>query len=494
MILKRVNPIDVGVNPNAILNIVNTLDKCNCHSLMILRHDKVICEGWWKPYKKDYNHVLFSLSKSFVATAICFAVQEGLLSFDDFVVNFFKDQFPYRPCENMEKVQIKHLLMMGYGHNVNQEPDWYLRENWLDENLKIYLEEEPGTKFHYDNRCPFLCSVILQRVTGLTVLDYLKPRLFEPLGIEGAWWESKNGINIGRGGLNLKTEDIGKFGLFLLHKGKINGKQLLKEEFIDQMTSFKLPTKGSGFTSKPVIDWLSGYGYFFWMCSQEGAFRADGACCQFSVVMPKQDIVVAITAGTSSAGQIILQSLWDNLTQNLDLNIENQNQNESQNEGEFEDKQNVLMSRLNSLHIPYPPGNYDFSYLSNYSGNVYLICENKMNITKLSIDFNDKFDTIRLWIKEEMIEVKAGHGEWIETDTKFHPEDFIAHTTFFFSNVGCSSAFDNNEYIIKFAFTRTPYCDTLKLKFDDKVILGEYICNPVMQHRGNRFQIMGSKI
>ena len=495
-------PSNVGVDPKKILNIINTLDECNCHSLMILKNEKVICEGWWKPYHPSYNHVMFSLSKSFVAVAICFAVQEGLLSFDDFLIDFFtrkkpeklKEYFPFKPCENMEKVQIKHLLMMGLGHETSSDPDWFLSDDWLKEILYRYIEKAPGSYFSYDNGCPFLCSVIIQNLTGQTVFEYLKPRLFDPLGIKDAWWETnKDGYNIGRGGLNLKTEDIAKFGIFLIRKGNWQGKQLLQSQYIDIITTCKISTAESLFTKRPVKDWKQGYGYYFWMCQPEGVYRAEGACCQFCVVMPKNDIVVAITAGTSTAGQIILQSLWDNLD---DLT------KDSSPIANNEIDQKQLNERLNSLIIsPFiiTDSNFIPQYKIPFPNKTFSVFENHAKISKIAFSFGETYDTIQIWVKnqnnsetnDELFEVKAGHGQWIENNTNFRPDDFHANYTLFYNNTASASYWNDNEYHIRFIFTRTPYIDTFKVQFDGNTFIGEYQCRPIMPLRGNKFMLFG---
>lgn len=491
-------PATEGVNPELLLNIVNVLDQCCCHSVMILRHDKIICEGWWKPYNPNYPHVLFSLSKSFLSTAVCFAVQEGLLSFEDYIVKFFPEHFPTPPCESMQKVQIKHLLSMSYGRKTSLDPDYYYLKDWLEFSLHPYLYSEPGTQFNYDNRCPFILSVIMQNVTGMTVLDYLKPRFFEPLGIENPFWEQKNGYNIGRGGLNLKTEDIAKFGLFLIHRGLYNGKQLLNANLVDEMTKFQI--KAIIEPVDPNPDYNIGYGYFFWMCQPEGAFRGDGACGQFLFVMPKQDIIVAVTAGTTEKAETIMQVLWDNLVDKLDdskalSNTEVVNKN-----------QKLLEEKLNSLMIPYVSSSYKhLGEVSKYSGKVYNVCHNRPNIVKLSVIFGESSDVLKLWTlgnsaepsknppKEPvLLTLKVGHDEWLENETNFEVENFHAHSTILFSNVACSSKWlSKNEYAVKLVYTQTPYSDTLKIAFNENGINGEYSCDPVMLNRGDSFQIMG---
>jgi CubicO group peptidase (beta-lactamase class C family) len=150
-------------------------------------------------------------------------------------------------------------------------------------------------------------SAIVQRVTGQTVLDYLKPRLFEPLGIDDpTWTTSPEGVSIGGYGLYLRTEDIAKFGQLYLQKGEWHGKQLIPAEWIQQATS-KQVSNGSN----PDSDWDQGYGFQFWRCRHD-AYRGDGKDGQFCIVLPKQDAVIAITANAGNM-QAELNVVWDKL-------------------------------------------------------------------------------------------------------------------------------------------------------------------------------------
>ena len=152
-----------------------------------------------------------------------------------------------------------------------------------------------------------MCSAIVQKVTGQTVLDYLRPRLFEPLGIEGAAWStSPQGISAGGWGLFLKTEDIAKFGQLYLQRGQWNGKQILPAAWVEQATARQVSNG-----SDPARDWDQGYGFQFWRC-RHGVYRGDGAFGQFCLVMPEQDAVVAITADTKDM-QAQLNLVWDKL-------------------------------------------------------------------------------------------------------------------------------------------------------------------------------------
>jgi hypothetical protein len=152
-----------------------------------------------------------------------------------------------------------------------------------------------------------MLSAAVQKATGQTVLDYLKPRLFEPLGIDHPTWEtSPQGISAGGFGLSIRTEDIAKFGQLYLQKGKWQGKQLVPEAWVDVAT-----TRQTSNGSNPKSDWDQGYGYQFWRC-RHGAYRGDGAFGQYCIVLPRQDAVIAITSGVKDM-QAVLNLVWDKL-------------------------------------------------------------------------------------------------------------------------------------------------------------------------------------
>jgi CubicO group peptidase (beta-lactamase class C family) len=154
-------------------------------------------------------------------------------------------------------------------------------------------------------------SAILTKATGQTTLDYLKPRLFEPLGIEIPRWNSSpEGYSIGGYGLYLHTEDIAKFGQLYLQKGKWNGQQLIPLTWIAQATAMQVPNDKEDH-AKMGPDWREGYGFQFWRC-QHGAFRGDGAGGQIVAVLPEQDMVVAMTAQAGHM-QEELNAIWDHL-------------------------------------------------------------------------------------------------------------------------------------------------------------------------------------
>lgn len=305
--LPRQSPESQGVSSAAIREFVEMANVKidTLHSFMLVRHGAVVAEGWWKPESPDKPHVLHSLSKSFCSTAVGLAVSDGKLSIDDPVLKFFPDDAPEMPSEKLKQMRVRDLLTMSTGHET--EPKFTSDAPWVKAFLAHPVPHKPGAHFQYNSPATYMQSAIVQRVTGQTVLEYLRPRLFEPLGIENpTWMTSPEGINTGGWGLMVCTEDIAKFGQLYLQKGQWNGRQLIPAAWVEQATA-KQVSNGSD----PARDWDQGYGFQFWRC-RHGAYRGDGAFGQFCIVLPEQDAVIAITADTKDM-QAELNVVWDKL-------------------------------------------------------------------------------------------------------------------------------------------------------------------------------------
>lgn len=305
--LPRATPESQGLSSDAVLDFLKTAnDKVqSMHSVVLVRHGKVILESWWSPEAPDKPHVLWSLSKSFTSTAVGLAVADGKLSIDDPVLKFFPESNPDNPSTNLKGMRVRDLLTMATGHQ--DEPKVRDQADWIKAFLAHPVPHKPGTHFQYNTPATFMQSAIVQKVTGEKIVDYLTPRLFEPLGIESHQWDNNpQGISIGGYGLYLRTEDIAKFGQLYLQRGVWDGKQLIPTDWVDQATS-KQVSNGSD----PNRDWDQGYGFQFWRC-RHGAYRGDGKDGQFCIVLPEQDAVVAITANTPDM-QGELNIVWEKL-------------------------------------------------------------------------------------------------------------------------------------------------------------------------------------
>jgi len=241
--LPRSTPERQGISSADILDFVATADRQidTMNSFMLVRHGYVVAEGWWGPYDRDTPHILYSLSKSFTSTAVGFAVTEGRLKVDDKVVHFFPDDLPETVSDHLAALRVRDLLTMSVGHTKDSTPLIRKEDNWARAFLALPIENQPGSTFLYNSGATYMLSAIVQKLTGQKLIDYLGPRLFEPLDIQRMTWETcPRGINTGGWGLSVQTECLAKFGQFYLQKGVWNGRQILPQAWIDEATTFKI--------------------------------------------------------------------------------------------------------------------------------------------------------------------------------------------------------------------------------------------------------------
>jgi CubicO group peptidase (beta-lactamase class C family) len=314
--LPQTTPEKQGVPSAAILDFVDAVDKQaaekqveGLHSLMLLRHGHTVAQGWWAPYSAQGRQLLFSVSKSFTSTAVGLAVSEGLLTVDDPVVRFFPAECPPTVSDNLADMTVRHLLTMTTGHaeDTVDRVARQVNDDWAKVFLAQPVDHRPGTTFVYNSGASYLLSAIVQRLTGKTLLDYLGPRLFAPLGITDPTWEScPHGVNTGGWGLSLRTRDIARFGQLHLDGGRWQGRQVVPRAWVDQATAWQVPNSHDA-----GVDWHQGYGYQFWRCRHD-AYRGDGAFGQFCLVLPDRDAVLAITAGLADM-QGVLDQVWEYL-------------------------------------------------------------------------------------------------------------------------------------------------------------------------------------
>ena len=242
-------------------------------------------------WDEECRRNVYSASKSFTSCAVGFAVQEGLISLDEKLVDAFAGDLPEEVSENLVKATVKDLLTMCLGQeNGNlmgaQRPQ-YEEEDWVKMSLAIPFVYEPGTHFVYNNVGPYLAGILVQRRSGCRdLVDYLMPRLFRPLGIRRPTWESDPmGLSFGAGGLFLTLSELHKLGLLYLQKGCWNGRQLLPEEWIMESTKKQVENNLDSY----------GYGYLFWG-GPEGTFRADGKYCQLSIICREKNAVISLVS------------------------------------------------------------------------------------------------------------------------------------------------------------------------------------------------------
>lgn len=411
--LPRSTPEQEGVDSEGIIRFLEAIkeNKLELHSFMFMRHGKVIAEGWASPFSDSLNHTLYSVTKTFTSTAVGFAVSENLLSVDDKVISFFPESLPDTISPYLEKLSVKHLLSMSTGQD--PEPTFSLTDtNCVRTFLAVPIIHEPGSKFHYNSYASYMLSAIVQKVSGQKLYDYLQPRLFEPLAIKNVdWMEDASGINTGGWGLSVKTEDLAKLGQLYLQKGQWNGKQLLPEWWIEEATSKKIeqaPQKTK--EEKTGNDWEQGYCYQIWR-SMHG-YRADGAYGQYIVVLPKEDMVVAITSHIPDM-QKMLTLLWKHIIpavqdKTITLNTENQEK---------------IKELTTALAISVPGGWTESPMEKTITGKTYEILPNEPQLENVKIRFDKDSCILNFQLSTEDQIFNLGKGFWSTSGSCFWEDD-----------------------------------------------------------------------
>jgi CubicO group peptidase (beta-lactamase class C family) len=449
--LPRCTPAEAGVPTEAVLAFLDAVEGKvgGLHGFMLVRHGKVAAEGWWRPYGARYPHMLFSLSKSFTSTGVGLAIAEGKLALDAPVLSFFPEDAPASPDANLKAMQVRHLLTMTSGH-ATDTLDRTVRStegNWVRTFLSLPVEHKPGTNFVYNSGATYMLSAIVQKVTGMTLLQYLKPRLFDPLGIRGMTWQTcPRGINTGGWGLSIKTEDIARFGQLYLQKGVWQGRQLVPQAWIAEATSKQVDNG-----TDPNSDWAQGYGYQFWRC-RHNCYRGDGAFGQYCIVMPDQDAVVAITSGVSDM-QAVLNAVWDHLLPAMEPGAQ-PSPVASQNSA----TDARLRTRVARLEVPRSPGGPDSPAAKRLHGKRYVLDANEAGLAAVTLTFTPARGTLTVEDAQGTHHVEFAIRDWLrgKTTLESQPSSPVA---------ACAAWTEPEVLTVKICYYQTPFIRTFRLAF-----------------------------
>ena len=287
-------PEEVGVSSEKMLEMCKAMEKTGYHGFMVIRHGKIAFQAFKKPYTATIPHAMYSVSKGLTVIAIGFAVNEGLLSLDDRVI----DYFPVKCDEYMKKIRLRHLISLSAGREVFPLKN-KAKNDWTEMFLKSKAVYEPGENFSYINENFHMALAMLRKVTGVSTVEYLTPRLFEPLGIEPPFWETDHhGVEAGGWGLILPAVDLAKIGLCFMNDGVYNGRQVIPKDWIAQATTNHKSPKARDQGAHNF-----GYGYGLWIRDNDnGPVRFDGLFGQI-VEMYRDYDAIAVTVGGDIAGE-----------------------------------------------------------------------------------------------------------------------------------------------------------------------------------------------
>lgn len=399
--LQRSTPEAEGIPSAAVITLFDSLTalpQTDIHSVMVIRHGKVTGEIYPIPFAPEYRHTMYSCSKTFVGVAVGLAIADNRLRLTDRISSFFPELLPDSISDNLASITVRNLLTMTSGIT----PDWNMR-NVCSDWIRTFLAKPvkaPGKVFEYDSMNTYMLSAIVQKVTGMTLLDYLKLKLFNPMNIMDVDWEiSPEGINTGGWGLHIQSESLAKFGLLLLNHGVWKGRKLLPTWWVKQMMSKQMEAGDED------------YGYQMWLCDYPGAVRADGALGQYILIMPKEDMVVVITECTLINGRNQRRLVWDKLMSEIKDTILTPSK-----------VYNLLQRKQPAYALPVIQGKAYSSVAAKYENKTIVLEPNKYGWETICFQFNPKKITMKVTDKNGAeYELPFGYKQWLKGMTAAYP-------------------------------------------------------------------------
>lgn len=376
--IERALPEQTGIPSDCIIRSLERLEQKQIpmHSFLLMHHDKLICECYYSPCNADTLHRMFSITKSFTSIAIGLLADEGKLSLEDRIVDYFPEKVPENVHPYIADMTIRDMLMMRTCH----EKTTYkldLETDWVESFFTTTPTHPSGTVFHYDTSSAHTLCALAEKLSGMDMLDYIKMKL-APIGFSEESYLLKDpfGVSIGGSGLVATSMDMLKFGIFLKQEGKIDGQQLLSVSYIREATSCLTATA----VTAPLPSEACGYGMQIWRTQQNG-YVCYGMGGQLIIVLPDYDLICVTTADTQGIGggnQQIYDALYEEILPYINKASAISGENKT-------DYKQFISSRI--LHTP--DGQTDSPLSEKIAGRRFRI-SNSDSFSSMQIDFETK--------------------------------------------------------------------------------------------------------
>ncbi len=378
-------PEQCGIASANIKKYVDRLESSglSTHNVIIARGNDIIFEKYWKPFGPDFLHRMYSVSKSFVSIAVGFAIQDGLLSLDDKMIDCFPKELEGIDNELLRNQTVRNMLMMAtsvtggetwFTANINDRVEYYFRA--------MTHRKHPGKTFQYDSAGSFVLGALVERVTGKPFMEYLREKLFCKIGVskEAFCLKCPGGHSWGDSAVLCTPRDLLLFARFLMNKGAWNGEQILNADYIEQATADLIDTDAMGIAGHNKF----GYGYLIWR-TYDNSYFLNGMGCQLAVCVPDKDMILVYNGdnqGIDNAKEIIIASFFELIARRAV-------------EGEIEIDQESAKALKRPLELMAARGKANSSYVEKISGVTFNLDNNPMGISKLSLCFDRDIGEMR---------------------------------------------------------------------------------------------------
>lgn len=382
---RTITPEEAGISSTKVLEFIKVLEKykLNTHCILMARGNGIFAETYYAPFTADFKHRMYSVSKSFVAIAVGFAEQDGLLGMDDPFMKYFPEYRNEKTDDLYEETTIRDLLTMR-SSLAGRYPDWWTKEDRAQTYFDLKSNKIPGTNFFYDSTGSMLLGCIVEKLTGKPFMEYLKEKVLLDIGFskDAYCLQAPGGYSHSDSGVMCTGRELLAFARFVMNLGVWNGKQYLNKEFVRAAVSKQTD---NAVTGEVTAYGDHGYGYLIWKAPRDG-FAFVGMADQFAICDPATDFIFVITSenmGSSDASRMLLfHELYKTIIEHLGEPLVKQ-----------EEACKELSAYLNSRKMITLTGGVESHAQVRINGKVYQLEENPMGIDALKVTIDGQKGT-----------------------------------------------------------------------------------------------------
>ncbi len=401
MYFKNAAPESVGIKSSSVKAFLKALNKAGLamHSVLIARGDKLFCEAFWAPNKAEDNHRMYSQTKSYVGIAVAQLAEEGKISLDDKIIDYFPERLPETVHPYLAAQTIGNMLNM---QTCFSSGTWF--DNFEGDRVKAYFHltptHYPGTTFFYDSTGSLVLGALVEKVTGKTFLEYLREKCLNEIGFSGnaRVLTIPSGFAWGDSALLCRSIDMMLFGRLLANGGEWNGKQLLSKKAIEGALNTYVYNKTFGMQFRK-----QGYGFQIWG-SPDGSFAFFGMHGQFTIYHPKTDLLFVCTAGYPMEDLGQAEVLFNRY---FDIIVDGAEKEALCDSADYAD----LCEYIDSLELLTVQGEKTSPAAEKFAGKRFIADENPMGITEFSLEFTGDEGEFHYVNKQGEKTIKFGMGK-----------------------------------------------------------------------------------
>lgn len=399
----KATPESAGISSRQVLKYLKMIQEhdMSSHSVLIARGDKLICEAYWEPFERDMNHRMYSQTKSYVGIAVRLLADEGKISLDDKIISYFPDKLPAEIHPYLDALTIRNMIMMRTCFDEN-DINWFT--SGTDDRVRLYFSQRPacypGTQYRYDSMGSFVLGALVERVTGMKFLDYLREKCLREIGFsEDAFClKCPGGHSWADSALLCRPMDMLLFIRLLGNRGKWNGKQLIPEHIFDDAFADRSDCYSCGFRS------FTHRGYISQLWSYYGnAFGFNGMHDQFTFCDPDTDIIFTCTSGNYRANdtrELLVSYMFSEIIDTAGEPLE-----------EDEEAYNELQEYIGNLKLLTAHGEKKSGIEKEINGKKFIAESNKMGISEYSFDFDENTITFNYTNAQGEKSIRCGRRE-----------------------------------------------------------------------------------